>query len=76
MRRYMSFVAGALAGALVGSIIAVLYAPASGEELQARARERLSALSDEIRQAYEARMAELEAELESLRKPRKVEKEA
>jgi gas vesicle protein len=63
-----SFLMGALTGALVGATVALLLAPSSGEELQARARERFATVKDEVRQAYEARVAQLEAELESLRK--------
>jgi gas vesicle protein len=68
MRRLFSFLMGALTGALVGATVALLLAPSSGEELQARARERFTTMKDEVRQAYEARVAQLEAELESLRK--------
>lgn len=67
MRRFMSLVAGAVCGALVGATIALLIAPVSGEELRARAQERLATFTEEIRQGYEARKAQLEAELEALR---------
>ncbi|NIM96294.1 MAG: hypothetical protein GTO18_21560 [Anaerolineales bacterium] len=68
MRRLMSFLMGAMCGALVGSVTALLLAPTSGEVLQERMRERAQYLSDEVRKAYEIRMAQLEAELESLRR--------
>ncbi|HEX9676706.1 MAG TPA: YtxH domain-containing protein, partial [Anaerolineales bacterium] len=64
---------GALTGALVGATVALLLAPSSGEELQTRARERFTTVKDEVRQAYEARVAQLETELESLRKRVKAE---
>ena len=69
MRRFMSFIAGAMCGALVGSVTALLLAPTSGEALQGRMRDRATSLRDEVRNAYETRMAQLEAELEGLRKP-------
>ena len=69
MRRFMNFLAGAMCGALVGAITALLLAPTSGEELQARINEQMKSMSDEIRSAYENRVAQLEAELASLRKP-------
>lgn len=75
MRRFMTFLAGALCGALVGSVTALLLAPYSGEDLQARIREEADTISDDIRGAYEARMAQLEAELASLRKSAKKEEE-
>ncbi len=67
MRRFMSFVAGAFCGALVGSVLALIYAPASGEELRSQLRQRTDAFRDEVREAYAARVAQLEAELERLR---------
>ena len=73
MGRFFSFLMGALTGALVGATVALLLAPSSGEELQTRARERFTSVKDEVRQAYEARVAQLEAELESLRKRVKAE---
>jgi gas vesicle protein len=69
MRRFMNFLAGALCGALVGAVTAILLAPSSGEELQTRIGDQMRSMSDEIRAAYENRMAQLEAELASLRKP-------
>lgn len=74
MRRFFSFLVGTLTGALVGAAAALLLAPMSGEELQDRARERVSTLTDDIRDAYAARVAQLEAELEDLRKPQKAKK--
>jgi gas vesicle protein len=71
MRRLMNFLAGAMCGALVGAVTALLMAPTSGEILQQRLKDRTTSLSEEIREAYEARMTQLEAELESLRSPRK-----
>lgn len=68
MRRFFSFLLGSITGALFGAAIALLIAPSSGEELQARARERFSSLRNEIQDAYESRVAQLESELESMRK--------
>jgi gas vesicle protein len=70
MRRFMSFLTGAMIGALVGSLTALLLAPASGDELRARARDRASSFRDDVREAYEARVAQLEAEIETLRQPK------
>ncbi len=70
MRRMMAYIAGALTGALVGASIALLFAPVPGEELQARINERFSSLRDELKQAYETRLSQLEAEFEALRAPR------
>jgi gas vesicle protein len=67
MRRFMSFLAGTVVGAFVGAAVALLLTPASGNELRSRAQERFSALRDEVREAYAARKAQLESELEALR---------
>ena len=67
MRRFTSFIAGAMCGALIGSITAILLAPYSGEELREQFQERTMAFRDEVREAYNARVAQLEAELEQLR---------
>ena len=67
MRRFTSFIAGAMCGALIGSITAILLAPYSGEELREQFQARTSAFREEVREAYNARVAQLEAELEQLR---------
>ncbi|MBE3111338.1 MAG: YtxH domain-containing protein [Acidobacteria bacterium] len=70
MRRFMSFLAGSLCGALLGAVLALLLAPYAGEDLRQRTREKLSGFRDDVREAYDARREQLEAELQSLRKPR------
>lgn len=69
MRRFTTFLAGAMCGALVGAVTALLLAPTSGEELQTRIGDQMKSMSDEIRAAYENRVAQMEAELASLKKP-------
>jgi gas vesicle protein len=70
MRRFMSFIAGALCGALVGSVTAILLAPYSGEELRQQIRQRTENFRDEVKEAYQARVTQLETELENLRAPK------
>jgi gas vesicle protein len=67
MRRFMTFLMGAFFGALVGAVTALMLAPTSGDEFRARVQERSEGLYDEIRAAYETRMAQLEGELSHLR---------
>ncbi len=69
MRRFFSFIAGATCGALVGSVVALLLAPSSGDEIRLRFRDRVTAIGEELREAYDARVAQLEDELERLRSP-------
>ena len=54
----------------MGAVTALLLAPTSGEELRSQARERIDDLSDDVREAYNARVAQLEAELDKLRSSR------
>lgn len=68
MQRFGNFMVGIVTGALVGSIAALLLAPMSGEELRTQAAERADAVRQDVLEAYEARVAQLEAELERLRK--------
>jgi gas vesicle protein len=70
MRRFMSYLAGSICGAILGAVVALLLTPASGEDLRQRARDRLIGLRAEVREAYDARREQLEAELESLRRSR------
>jgi gas vesicle protein len=70
MRRLMMLLAGSMCGALVGAVAALLLAPNSGRELQLQMRTRFDALRDDVREAYDARRAQLEAELKELRGPR------
>lgn len=68
MRRFSSFLMGAMCGALIGSLAALLMTPASGEELKSRASYRLGTFRAELREAYETRRRQLEAELEALKR--------
>lgn len=70
MRKIFAFLIGVLLGGLVGSTIALLLAPASGEQLRAQLRQRTGQFVSEIRQAAETRRVELEQRLQELRSPR------
>jgi gas vesicle protein len=70
MRRFMNFIAGVFLGALVGSVTAILLAPASGDELRERIRQQTMSFRDEVKDAYQARVTQLETELENLRAPK------
>ncbi|MGD2057493.1 MAG: YtxH domain-containing protein [Anaerolineales bacterium] len=67
MRRFTSFITGVFWGALVGSVTVLLLTPESGDELRSRISQRTETFRDEVQQAYAARVAQLEAELEDLR---------
>jgi len=69
MNRAISFLSGAVMGALVGATLAILLTPASGEELRTRMQEQSQKIQEEVKAATANRRAELEAQLETLRKP-------
>lgn len=70
MQKFISFLTGAVIGGLVGATLAILFAPSSGEELRLQMQERAQQLQTEVRTAADARRAELEQQLNSLRAPR------
>ena len=70
MRRFTSYLAGSLCGALLGAVLALLLTPYSGDDLRQLTWDKLGGFRDDVREAYASRREQLEAELESLRKPR------
>lgn len=69
MRRVMSFFIGATIGGLVGATVALLFAPASGEELRIQIGNRAQTFAADVRQAANTRRIELQDRLETLRTP-------
>ncbi|MBN1953977.1 MAG: YtxH domain-containing protein [Anaerolineae bacterium] len=67
MRRFTSFLAGAICGALVGAVAALLMAPYAGPELRERMNIQVQGLVDKGREAATAKRAELEAQLEAFK---------
>ena len=70
MRQFFSFLSGVLLGAITGAVVALLFAPSSGEELLSDVQGRATTLRDEVRGAAQSRRAELEKQLAEMRKPR------
>lgn len=69
MRKIFNFMMGMMMGGLVGATVALLLAPASGEDIRSQLQERTIRLRDEVKAVAEARRAELERELANLRAP-------
>jgi gas vesicle protein len=61
--------AGLLTGALVGGVLALLFAPTSGKNLQQQVSDMVDRFTSNIRQAADERRTDLESELEKLRQP-------
>jgi len=72
MRKVFGFTLGALVGGLIGGVLALLLAPASGEQLRGEIRQRGASFSAEVQNAAATRRAELEARLAQLRAPRSI----
>ncbi len=70
MNRMFGFLIGVTVGGLVGSTIALLMAPASGELLRNRLRDRGQNFFYEVRHAADERKIELRQRLEDMRSPR------
>ena len=70
MRRVFGFFIGATIGGLVGATVALLFAPASGEEIRAQITDRTQVFANEIRQAANSKRIELQERLEILRAPK------
>lgn len=67
MRSFLNFLLGLLFGALLGAAIALLLAPASGEETREQLRSRADQVTADIRSAVEDERKRLEAELSALK---------
>jgi len=65
----LSFLVGAVLGGLVGATMALLLAPASGEQLRSQMRDRAIALQEEVKRAAMEKRAEMEQQLAALRAP-------
>ena len=74
MRKAFSFITGIVMGSLLGAAVAILLAPASGDELRGDIQDRYIELREEVQGAAKARRVELEKQLETMRKPIKPEK--
>ena len=75
MNRGINFLLGAVIGGFIGATVAILMAPASGEELRTNIRMRTDQVRSEVAQAAAERRVELENQLASLRAPRKYDQE-
>jgi gas vesicle protein len=70
MQRTFNFFGGALIGGLIGAGIAMLLAPASGEELRNQMQARAKEIELEVKNAAASKRAELEKEYAQLKAPK------
>jgi gas vesicle protein len=69
MRRFFSFLLGALIGGFIGAVLSILLAPSSGKTLRSQIVDHANKVCDEVKQAAVQRRSELEQELERMRQP-------
>ena len=72
MRKFFVFLGGFMVGVWAGGVISLIFAPASGSELQLRIREGVERLVEEGKTAAEMRRHELEEQLESFKQGRPI----
>jgi gas vesicle protein len=70
MKSATRFLEGFILGGLVGVAVALLFAPASGEELRGQMQNEVARIRSEVTQAAGVRRAELEDQLAAMRAPR------
>jgi gas vesicle protein len=70
MKTFVNFVSGFVVGALAGDAIALLFAPASGDDLRDQIQSQAQRVQSEVKEAAELRRAELEEQLERMRSPK------
>jgi gas vesicle protein len=68
MYKLFSFLSGLLLGALVGVALVMLLAPQAGEETRRQLQLRMDQVIEEGKRAATERRAELEAQLEQLKR--------
>ncbi len=69
MRRIFNFFIGAVVGGFVGATVALIFTPASGDEVRSQIIDRTQAFASDIRQAASTKRIELQERLETLRNP-------
>ena len=69
MVKVFRILVGFLMGAVVGGILALLFAPGSGEATRQKLQDCLEQILTEGRQAAETRRLELTAQFESMKQP-------
>ena len=69
MKKLFNFILGIIVGGMAGALIAILFAPESGENLRGKLRDGSSGFIGEIRSAVAQRRKALEDRLAELSNP-------
>jgi gas vesicle protein len=73
MKSSLSFFVGAILGAAVGAIVALLFAPSSGEELRARINQEAQAEREKLQAEYESARDQVKQRVETVRHQQEVD---
>jgi gas vesicle protein len=68
MKKFGTFIFGALLGAATGGILALLFAPTSGQVMREKLQERYSSIRNEVNEAAAEKTRELREELAKMQK--------
>jgi gas vesicle protein len=68
MRNFGRFILGLVTGAVFGGVLALLFAPSSGDETRARVQESYTHIRNEVKEAASAKAEGLKTELARLQK--------
>jgi gas vesicle protein len=68
MKNVVRFIVGLVTGAVVGGVLALLFAPTSGEETRAKLEESYTHVRNEVKEAATSKAEALKAELARLQK--------
>jgi gas vesicle protein len=68
MRSVVRFLLGLVTGAVFGGVLALLFAPSSGDETRARLQESYTHIRNEVKEAASAKAEGLKTELARLQK--------
>jgi gas vesicle protein len=66
MRSIMSFIVGITFGAAVGAIVALLFAPSSGQELRGNIKTQADAQYAKMQEQYQKGMTELQTRMDKM----------
>ncbi len=69
MKKFFTFLFGAMLGGVIGAGAALLFAPMKGTELRQKLNEYLIEVKSEVGEAVEERRSELQDKITQLRKP-------
>ena len=75
MKNFPSFLVGVVFGAVIGAVVALIYAPSSGEELRLRIGQEAEAERDKLQAGYEKARHQVQERVETMQHHQEAESE-